>query len=66
MFRSCSGLVVSGYSKRRQEKTLENFLTQVIEPYKTFKKMYVVDNATTEFEGLNKILVFPLLIKAHL
>ena len=45
---------------------MDNYLSKVIEPYKKFKKIYVVDNATTEFEGLNKILVFQILINAHL
>ena len=44
---------------------MDNYLTQVIDSYKKFKKMYVVDNATTDFEGLNKIIVFQL-SKAYL
>ena len=48
---------MSGYSKRRQEKKIENYLTQVIGPYMKYKKMYVIDNSTTEFKGLTKVLI---------
>ena len=45
-FSPCSGLIVSGYSKLPQGEHLEKlktYLNQVINPYKKFKKMYVVD-----------------------
>ena len=43
----CSGLVVSGFSKRDPpDITAKGFLAQAITSYKKFKKMYVVDNTT--------------------
>ena len=48
---------MSGYSKRRQEKTSENYLTEVVDQYKKYKKMYVLDNTTAEFKGLIKVLI---------
>ena len=54
IYSPCSGLVVSGFSKRRKGKhikKLETYLNQVIDPYKKFKKMYMVDNTTTKFKG---------------
>ena len=50
----CSGLIVSGFSKRPKGEHIEKlntYLNQVINPYKKFKKMYVVDNTTREFTG---------------
>ena len=46
----CSGLVVSGYSKTQNVKTLTTNLAQATDPYKKFKMMYTVDN-TSEFTG---------------
>ena len=51
----CSGLIVSGFSKRPKGEHIEKlnkYLNQVINPYKKFKKMYVVDNYTRDFRGL--------------
>ena len=43
----CSGLVVSGFSKRDPpDITEKGFLAKAIDSYKKFKKMYVVDNTT--------------------
>ena len=58
-FSPCSGLVVSGFSKRTKGKRieeLEKYLHQAISPYENFKKMFVVDNTTTEFKGKKKYL----------
>ena len=55
VFSPCSGLIVSGYSKLPQGEHIEKlktYLNQVINPYKKFKKMYVVDNTTDDFKGL--------------
>ena len=57
-FSPCSGLVVSGFSR---QKTVDNFdatLAQAIEPYKTFKNMYIVDRTTEEFKGLRGNSIF--------
>ena len=54
IFSPCSGLIVSGFSKRPRGENIEKlktYLDQVINPYKKFKKMYVVDNTTQEFTG---------------
>ena len=54
IFSPCSGLIVSGFSKRPRGENidkLKTYLDQVINPYKKFKKMYVVDNTTQEFTG---------------
>ena len=54
IFSPCSGLIVSGFSKRKKGEHIEKlktYLDQVIAPYKKFKKMYVVDNTTKEFTG---------------
>ena len=54
-FSPCSGLIVSGYSKSQQGEHIEKlktYLNQVIDPYKKFKKMYIVDNTTEDFRGL--------------
>ena len=53
-FSTCSGLVVSGFSKQpngEHIETLKTYLNDVINPYKKFKKMYVVDNTTEELKG---------------
>ena len=47
----CSGLVVSGYSKSLPNKSWKTYLTKAIDPYKNFKKMYIVDK-TGEFKGI--------------
>ena len=54
IFSPCSGLIVSGFSKHPKGEHIEKlnaYLNQVINPYKKFKKMYVVDNTTREFIG---------------
>ena len=54
IFRPCSGLIVSGFSKHQKEEHIEQlktYLNQVINPYRKFKKMYVVDNTSEEFTG---------------
>ena len=50
LYSPCSGLVVSGYSKTQIDKSLNTYLAEVIEPYKNFKKMYIVDT-TQQFKG---------------
>ena len=61
IFSPCSGLIVSGYSKIPKGEHIEKlktYLNQVINPYKKFKKMYVVDNTTDDFKGLRgKVLI---------
>ena len=52
MFSPCSGLVVSGYSKTHEHKQEHSYITNALEPYKRFKKMYYVDT-TDEFKGIN-------------
>ena len=57
IFSPCSGLIVSGFSKRRtgeRIRKLKTYLNQVIGPYKKFKKMYIVDDDTEEFKGERK------------
>ena len=54
IFSPCSGLIVSGFSKRPKGQHIEKlktYLDQVITPYKKFKRMYAVDNTTVEFTG---------------
>ena len=50
LFRPCSGLVISGYSKTLTDKSLITKLAKAITPYKKFRKMYKVDT-TGEFRG---------------
>ena len=50
LFSSCSGLVVSGYSKTQIDQSLKTNMAHYIEPYKKFKMMYTVD-ATGDFKG---------------
>ena len=53
-FSPCSGLIVSGFSKQPNGEHIEklkSYLNQVIDPYKKFKKMYVVDKTTEDFTG---------------
>ena len=38
-FSPCSGLVVSGYSKRQSDKSLESYMNLASEQYKKFKKL---------------------------
>ena len=49
----CSGLVVSGYSRQKTVELFNTHLTQAMNPYEKFKKMYIVDRTTEEFKGLN-------------
>ena len=54
-FSPCSGLVISGYSKKMfskdlKDKSLKTKLGKAIIPYKKFKKMYKIDNSR-KFEG---------------
>ena len=54
IFRPCSGLIVSGFSKHKRDVHIDHFKTylyQAINPYMKFKKMYVVDNTSEEFTG---------------
>ena len=51
LFSPCSGLVISGYSKRIAEKWLNTDLAKAMIPYKKFKKMYTVDKSTPKFKG---------------
>ena len=54
IYSPCSGLVVSGFSKRREGthiKKLKTYLNQVIGPYKKFKRMFIVDKTTSKFKG---------------
>ena len=55
LFSPCSGIVVSGYSKTLSDKSLMKDLTNIIIPYKKFKKMYKVDT-TKEFKGKQELL----------
>ena len=48
-FRPCSGIVVSGYSKREIDKSFRA-LIPAVHQYKNFKKMYNVD-VIGEFKG---------------
>ena len=56
-FRPCSGLVVSGYSRRSTlpDMSWNKNLQKAISQYKNFKKMYIVDKYSAEYKG-NKIL----------
>ena len=51
LFSACSGLVITGYSKRVADKWLNTDLAKAIIPYEKFKKMYTVDKSTDEFKG---------------
>ena len=51
-FSPCSGLIVTSYSKFSPDKSFETYLSKAIEQYKMFKKMFVVDNTTTKYEGI--------------
>ena len=42
-FSPCSGMVISGYSKRITDDWLKTYFDKAIIPYKKFKKMYKVD-----------------------
>ena len=55
LFSPCFGIVVSGYSKTLSDKSLMKDLTNIINPYKKFKKMYKVDT-TGEFGGKQELL----------
>ena len=60
IFSPCSGLIVSGFSKRPKGEhidKMETHLKQVITSYKKFKKMYVVDNTTKEFQGQRRNII---------
>ena len=50
--RPCSGLVVSGYSKREKPSSFETLIPALYQ-YKNFKKMYTVDESG-EFKGWSK------------
>ena len=50
--RPCSGLVVSGYSKREEPSSFETLIPALYQ-YKNFKKMYTVDESG-EFRGWSK------------
>ena len=53
LFSPCSGLVVSSFSKGPNKDNIWNtFFVKAIEPYKRFKKTYIVDKTTKEFKGL--------------
>ena len=44
-------MVVSGYStKRLPDDNWNKYLDPVIDPYKKFKKMYIIENTTSEFK----------------
>ena len=49
-FSPCSGIVVSGYSKTLINDWLKSYFSKAIIPYKSFKKMYKIDE-TGEFKG---------------
>ena len=42
--------MVSGYSKTKTDESLISNIAQTLDPYKKFKKMYVVDS-TGELKG---------------
>ena len=42
LFSRCSGLVVSSYSKSPIDKTTNIKLSQIVDPYKKYKKNYDV------------------------
>ena len=52
----CSGLVVSGFSKRQPPNMSDGFLAQVTDAYQKFKKMYVVDNTTNPLEATDDFI----------
>ena len=52
-FSPCSGLVVSSYSKNQPDKSLITQYSQSIDMYKKYKQMYVVDETTDKYSGLN-------------
>ena len=56
-FSPCSGLVVSGYSKTKIDKSLKKKMSYYIDSYKKFKLMYTVDT-TGEFKGKCKFKKF--------
>ena len=49
-FSPCSGLVIAGYSKTSTHKSTKTHLAKAMAPYKTFKKMYMIDK-TGVFKG---------------
>ena len=53
IFRPCSGIVISGYSKTLSDKSLITHLAKAIIPYEKFRKMYKVDSEGNigEFRG---------------
>ena len=59
IFSPCSGLVVSGYSKSQTVNSLNTLSIEVIDSYKNFKKMYIVD-ASGEFKGKHEFIIFYL------
>ena len=53
-FSPCAGLVVSGYSKNPIDKSWNTITAQSFDAYKNFKRMYVVDNSSSDFNGISK------------
>ena len=50
VFSLCSGLVVSGYSKTQTDESFNTFIGPALDPYRKYKKMYIVDNSG-DFKG---------------
>ena len=51
IFSPCSGLVVSGYSKTQTYESFNTSIAPALEPYKKYKKMFIVDNSG-DFKGI--------------
>ena len=54
-FSPCSGLVVSSYSKNLPDKSFISQYSQSIDMYKKYKQMYIVDETTDTYSGINKV-----------
>ena len=61
LFSPCSGLAVSGYSKRDKDVIrITSIFDKALEPYKRFRKMYKVEKergTTFEFEGILQVII---------
>ena len=51
IFSPCSGLIVTSFTKYAPDDSFETNMLKAIEQYKSFKKMYIVDNSAAKYEG---------------
>ena len=59
-FRSCSGLIISSFSKHVPDETFKKRMSKSIELYKRYKKMLELPK---KFTG--KIYMFTRILKTH-